>query len=137
VKLNVKPSIRAPNIDEPIKLGRGFLVVYLVLIGAYFWVVSPWEWQLPLYAVVGNALLYAFLGAMALYCTSLFVFAVVTKLRAQLRGLGYLSMAVAGLLVAMAVTYAFPSLGKPPVYITFIAANLTPSLVNFLFRKRD
>jgi RsiW-degrading membrane proteinase PrsW (M82 family) len=129
--------MRAPNIDEPIKLGRGFLIVYLVLIGAYFWVASPREWQLPLWVVVGNAFLYAFLGAMALYCTSLFVFALLTNFRAQLRGLAYFSMAVAGMLVAMAVTYAFPNLEKPAVYVAFIGANLMPSLLRYLFRKRE
>jgi hypothetical protein len=128
--------MRGPNIDEPIKLGWGFLVIYLITLGLLLGFVPPWKWQAPFLTEAIGTLLFPFLGALAVYCMSLFVFAIATNLSGQLRGLALFSIEVAALLVAMAAVYAFPNLKRPSVFLTMLASIVAGSLLRFIFRAK-
>ena len=122
--------------DRPAMAGRGFLVVYLLILGLLAYLFPPWRWNQSRLTEAVGALLFPFLGATAVYYTSLFVLAVTTHLPGRLRALGVLSVEFAAVLVALAALYTFPSLRKPTVCLSVIAAVLAGSLLRLVFRAR-
>lgn len=117
-------------------MGWGFLAVYLVTLGLLLWFFPAWKWNAPRITEVIGAFLIPFLVSLAVYCTSLFIYSVATNFPRQLRGLAYFAIEISALLVAMGTVYTFPSLKRPPVYLTIMASILAGGLLNYLFRSK-
>lgn len=111
--------MKAPRIDQPLRLGLGFLWVYLVSLGLFLWKFPPWSWQEPALTEISGALVVPFLAAMAVYCTFLFIYSLVTNFSEQRAAFGLFLIIVAAQLVAEALVYAFPSLPRIRWYIPF------------------
>src|SRR5208282_5644801 len=56
--------IMAPKIDAPIRLGRGFLAIYLPALGLVLWFLHPWSGEDRYEATLG-VILFPFLSSLA------------------------------------------------------------------------
>jgi hypothetical protein len=128
--------MRAPNIDQPIRLGWGFLWVYLGVLGLFLWKIPPWSWNEPTLTEVSGALVIPFLASLAAYCTFLFIYSLVTHFSEQRVAFGFFLIAVAGQLVAEAV----PSLPRirwsVPVAASVLFALLCVPVAQWARRSR-
>jgi hypothetical protein len=109
--------MRAPRIDQPVRLGWGFLWVYLAALGVFLWWIPPWHWKEPLLTELSGALVLPFLAALAAYCTFLFIYSLLTDFSEQRVAFGFFLVSVAAELVAMAVVYLVPSLPRIRWYV--------------------
>jgi len=82
-----------PKIDAPIRLGRGFVLLYLLALLVALWQLHPWSTDDRYMAVLG-VLLFPFLGSLILYAVSLFAWAIATDFRRQKRAFGIFGLVV-------------------------------------------
>jgi hypothetical protein len=105
--LSIKRSAHRMRIDEPIRLTRGFWLLYLVTLGPVLWLTQPSLHDLPGYARVAAALLLPFLSALVAYLFYHFMRALVTDFAGQ--RVAFVSFAVVLCAVLIALTIAWYS----------------------------
>jgi hypothetical protein len=128
------------DISRPVRLGRAFWSLYASLMGPSIWLLRPSYSGLPLSSVVIGAILIPFLASVALFSSSLFLFALVTDFRRQKTYFAIFFLILTAALAAMAVVIYLPRPAKGISGMPFVAALLASVLANalifFLFRKR-
>jgi hypothetical protein len=128
------------DIDKPVRLGRAFWCVYAVLLGPALWILKPWGKGLPLSSEIIGAILFPFLAAIALYTSSLFLFALVTDFQRQSKAFGVFFAVVFAQVVALLVVNYYPGVAKgvsgKPVAVAFLGCLLANGLVYFLLRRK-
>jgi len=92
------------KVDEPVKLGRGFLILWLTVTLSGIWLCHRWFSGDPWYAAVASLIVLPFVASIIIYSLSLFLFALVTDFRGQKRAFGIFGLVVIGILIAFAVT---------------------------------
>jgi hypothetical protein len=114
--------------------------VYAVLLGPALWFLRPWLEGMPLSSRISGAIVFPFLAAIALYSSSLFLFALVTDFRRQSKAFGIFFVALLAQVVALVVVNYYPGLAKGvsgrPVAVAFLAFILLNGLVYLLLRRR-
>jgi hypothetical protein len=132
----VTPYMNASETNRPVKLGWGFLALYVLIFVLLLGFFPPWKWQQRLITEVVGALLFPFLVSTAVYYTSLFVVAVAAKLPGKLRGLVSFSIELAALFIALAAVYTFPGLRNAPFYFAVGASILAGAMLKCVLRAK-
>ena len=123
----------APKVDQPVKLGRSFLALWLTVFLPSIWFFHPWSAEEPRWAAVISVILLPFLASLVAYSLCLFLFALVTDFRGQKRAFGIFGLVVIGILVAFTIVNWR---SKPvPAYATGILSFLGFSLLRYLSQR--
>jgi hypothetical protein len=104
--LSPKPEARVamepPGVDAPLRLGRGFLALYRVVLLPSIWFLHPWSAE-DRYVAVISVILLRFLGSLAVYSVCLFAWAAATDFRRQKRAFLIFGVIMIGVLFAFAI----------------------------------
>ncbi len=128
--------MKVPAIDDPIRLGRPFLAVYLVVFGPCAFVLRPLRWGLPWYSELSGLVLPPFLVAIVVYCSALFVLSLRRSLFAQSAGLLEFAAAIIGPATFAFVAWRFSASQNAPAVAAFLASFVAYSGLFFWMRKR-
>ncbi len=124
--------MKPPRINEAVRLGRGFLVLYALALLLSLWLFHPWSAGDRYMAVLSVALL-PFLGSLVLYSLGLFSWSVATDFRRQRMPLLVLGIALTGILLAFSIANWRQ---RPiPSFAVWIVIPLADSLLRYLSRR--
>jgi FtsH-binding integral membrane protein len=129
--------MHVPTIDEPVKLNGPFWATLCLAEAVYCWYFQPWSWDYPIWYRVVSAVLFPFLGAIVIYCVTMFFVSVLINFRSQKQtmALFFFAIAVSGIVLAFAWVEA--GFRNVPPAATFIAGFLANTLFSYLRRKRQ
>jgi len=121
-----------PKIDAPIRLGRGFVIIYVLALAVSLLLLHPWSTDDRYMAVLG-VVLFPFLASIVLYSIGLFAWAIVSDFRGQKQAFFIFALALIGIFLA----YAVASWRDRPIssYATGAVATTASILLRYLSKR--
>ena len=119
------------RIDEPVRLTRGFWLLYLTTLVPVLWLTLPYFHELPTYSLVAAALLFPFLSALFVYVFYHFAHALVSDFAAQRVAFISFAVVLAALLIGLTIVWWLEDFGNMPASASFVAVILSQLLFAF------
>jgi len=128
--------MKIPAIDEPIRLGLSFWLLYLLLAVPSLWILQPWSWGPPVSSMIAGMILPPFLASIVLYSFTLFTLSLTCNFRAQGRALAEFAAAIVAPSVFLFTAWIYSGYRNLPSNAAFIASFIGYSMLYRMYRKR-
>lgn len=114
--------MRTPAIDEPLRLGAAFGVLYAALAVPSLWILRPWTWPGPGVSIVAGFVLPPFLVGIAIYASVFFMVSVTANFRVQRRALAEFLAAIVAPCALLLITWFYSGYRHLPATAGFVTS---------------
>ena len=129
--------MKVPAIDEPIRLGGVFWIVYFIIMAPSLWLFHPWTWDGPIYSIIAGIILPPFLVSIVLYSVVLFTVSLIANFRSQKTALLIFGAALVTPIVFLFAAWHFSGYRNLPSIFAFIASSIGYSILFMTQRNRS